>query len=117
MNASASLGMQARLWFWQRMSAIVLALCVVVHLVVIMVAVRGGLTGAEVLQRTRENWAFAAFYAVFVLACAVHVPIGLLAIAQEWLGWRSRSAFVGAWLFSALLGVAGLRAVYGVVMP
>jgi fumarate reductase subunit C len=116
-NSSVSLRLQARLWFWQRMSAIVLALCVVVHLIVIMVAVRGGLTAAEVLQRTRQNWAFAAFYVVFVLACTVHVPAGLLTIAQEWLGWRSRTAVVAAWLFAAVLAVAGLRAVYGVVMP
>jgi len=117
MNSSVTLRTQARLWYWQRMSAIVLALCVIVHLAVIMVAVRGGLTAGQVLQRTRGNWAFAAFYAVFVLACTVHVPVGLLTIAEEWLGWRSRTAVVAAWLFAALLAVAGLRAVYGVVMP
>ena len=51
----------------QRMSAMVLALCVVVHLGGMIYAVRGGLTAAEILGRTRGNWAFGAFYAVFVV--------------------------------------------------
>ncbi len=117
MSSSISVGAQARLWYWQRISAMVLALCVVVHIIGIMLAVRGGLSGAEVLARTQGNWLFGAFYATFVLACTVHVPIGLMRIAEEWLSWRSRSVVIAAWLFAALLAVAGLRAVYAVVMP
>ena len=70
---------QARRWYWQRISAMVLALCVVLHLAGMVWAVRGGLTAAEILSRTQGNGLFAVFYAVFVLACAVHVPIGLAA--------------------------------------
>ena len=106
---------QARRWYWQRISAMVLALCVLVHLVVIVYAVRGGLSAAEILGRTRGNWGFAAFYAVFAIACAVHVPIGVSNIAQEWLGMGSRAAL---WLGRALalvLLVMGLRAVVAVV--
>ena len=33
---------QARRWYWQRSSAMVLGLCVVVHLAIMIVAVRGG---------------------------------------------------------------------------
>ncbi|MGO4326390.1 succinate dehydrogenase [Cupriavidus sp. 2TAF22] len=117
MNETLSVATQARLWYWQRLSAMVLALCVVGHIAVIMVAVRGGLSGAEVLARTRGNWLFGAFYACFVLACTVHVPVGLMRIAEEWLAWRSRSVVAAAWLFGALLACAGLRAVYAVVMP
>jgi fumarate reductase subunit C len=54
---------QALLWYAQRISAMVLAVCVIVHLVTIVYAVRGGLTGAEILGRTRGNWAFGGFYA------------------------------------------------------
>lgn len=117
MNKAIPIATQARLWYWQRISAMVLALCVVGHLIVILIAVRGGLSGSEVLARTRGNWAFGAFYACFVLACTVHVPIGLMRIAEEWLAWRSRSVVAAAWLFSAVLAAAGLRAVYAVVMP
>lgn len=117
MSQSLSVVTQAKLWYWQRVSAMVLALCVIVHLVGIIMAVRGGLSGAEVLARTQGNWLFGAFYAVFVLASTVHVPIGLMRIAEEWFGWRSRSVVIAAWLFAALLAFAGLRAVYAVIVP
>ena len=44
---------ETRLWLAQRASAAVLALCVAVHLVTMIAAVRGGLTAAEMLGRTR----------------------------------------------------------------
>ena len=50
---------QARRWYWQRISAMVLALCVLVHLGVMIYAVRGGLSAAEILGRTRGNPAVA----------------------------------------------------------
>jgi fumarate reductase subunit C len=106
---------QARRWYWQRISAMVLAICVLVHLVIIVYAVRGGLSAADVLGRTHGNWGFAAFYSVFVLACAVHVPVGVANIAQEWWGMRERLSLWLARAFGALLLVAGLRAVYAVV--
>ncbi len=107
--------LQARLWYWQRISAMVLALAVAVHLVIIVVAVRGGLSGAEILGRTHGSWVFGGFYTAFVLACAVHAPIGLAKVIEEMLGWRG--ARVG-WLtgtFALLLLAAGLRAVWAVV--
>lgn len=106
---------QAKLWYWQRVSALVMALCVVGHLGIIIYAVRGGLSAAEVLGRTHGNWPLGGFYAVFLLACAVHVPIGLATIAAEWLGWRGRSADLAASLFGGLIAVMGLRAIYGLV--
>lgn len=106
---------QARQWYWQRVSAMVLALCVVVHLVTIVWAVRGGLSAAEILGRTQGNWAVGLFYAVFVVAAAVHAPIGLARIAEEWLGWSTRASNRAALLFGALLLVLGLRAVWAVV--
>jgi fumarate reductase subunit C len=92
----------------------VLALCVLVHIVVMVYAVRGGLSAAEILGRTRGNAGWAAFYALFVLAVAVHAPIGLRAIAIEWLGWRGRSLGIFVHLFAALLLAMGLRAVWAV---
>jgi fumarate reductase subunit C len=108
---------QARRWYWQRISAMVLAACVVLHLAGMVWAVRGGLSAAEILARTQGNGMFAAFYAVFVLACAVHVPIGLASIAREWWRW---SPAVAAWFargVTAALLVLGLRAVWGVYAP
>ena len=106
---------QALLWYWQRVSAMVLALCVVVHLAGIIYAVRGGLTAAEILGRTRGNWAFGAFYAVFVVACAIHAPIGVASIVGETTVGRGSSALVVASALGVAILVMGLSAVYGLV--
>ena len=102
------------LWVAQRASAAVLAICVVVHLITIIYAVRGGLSAAEILERTRGNAGWFAFYSVFVLAVTVHAPIGLRPIMTEWLGWRGRSRDVIALGFAALLAWMGMRAVFTV---
>lgn len=105
---------QAGLWIAQRASAAVLAVCVVVHLCTIIYAVQGGLSAAEILERTRGNAGWFAFYSVFVLAVTVHVPVGLRSVCSEWLGWRGRSRDLALLLFAAFLAWAGMRAVLGV---
>ena len=105
---------EAKLWYGQRISAMVLALCVVVHLAVMIYAVRGGLTGAEILGRTRGSFSFAAFYGIFVIACAVHVPVGLMRIFEEWLRLDRFLSVVLAKMFGVTILFLGLRAVYGV---
>jgi fumarate reductase subunit C len=115
-GAASAAGVRFETWLWiaQRASAAVLALCVLVHLVTIIYAVRHGLTGAAILGRTRGNGAALAFYFVYVLAIAVHAPIGLRTLCQEWLGWRKASL---NW-FIAVLALAlfafGLRAGWAV---
>jgi fumarate reductase subunit C len=108
---------QALLWYWQRVSAMVLALCVVVHLAGVIYAVRGGLTAAEILGRTRGSWAFGAFYAVFVIACAIHAPIGIANVVAESTGGRGSAHVVIPPLFALAILAMGLRAVYAVVAP
>jgi len=103
--------LETGLWIAQRASAGVLAFCVVVHLVTIVYAVRGGLSAAEILGRTRGNAGWLAFYMVFVLAVAVHAPIGLRPVLAEWLGWRGRSRDAFMIFFSLLLYGTGMRAV------
>jgi succinate dehydrogenase subunit C len=101
-------------WAAQRATAVVLAVCACVHLATIVWAVRGGLSAAEILGRTRGSAGWAAFYAVFVLALAVHAPIGLRAVAIEWLGWRGASRDWAAVLAGIALAAMGLRAVAAV---
>ena len=105
---------QVLLWTAQRVSAAVLALCVIVHLVTIIYAVRHGLSAAEILGRTRGSYGWFTFYALFVAAVAVHAPIGLRNILSEVLGWRG----AGLNLLMLVLGVAlawwGMRAVLAV---
>ena len=115
-SAAAPAIAQARRWYWQRISAMVLVLCVLVHLAVIVYAVRGGLSAAEILGRTRGNWAFAIFYVVFVIASAVHVPVGIANIARESTGLREGAALWLGRAVALLLLVMGLRAVAAVVL-
>ncbi len=58
------------LFLVERLSAVVLAIAVAVHLATILYAIRGGLTAGEILARTHGNLGFFAFYSVFVAAVA-----------------------------------------------
>lgn len=98
----------------QRLSAAVLALAVVVHLVGILIAVRHELTAADVLARTRGNTLFFAYYSVFVAATAVHAPIGLRNVIGEWSRWRGRTLDGAMLALAAIILVLGLRAAYAV---
>jgi len=110
----ASVRTETWLWIAQRASAALLALCVLVHLVTIIYAVRHGLSGAAILERTRGNVAGLAFYVVYVSAIAVHAPIGLRTLCQEWLGWRGASLNRVAGALALALFVFGLRAGWAV---
>jgi fumarate reductase subunit C len=106
----------ALLFLAQRASAGVLAFAVVVHLATIIYAVRGGLTAAEVLGRTRGNGWFLAFYALFVVAVAVHAPIGVRNILREWTRVRGVAADLTASAVALLLLLLGMRAVVAVYL-
>jgi fumarate reductase subunit C len=107
---------QAYLWLIQRLSAAVLALCVLVHLATLVYAVRGGLSAAEILGRTRGNAAWLSFYSIFVFAVTLHVPIGLRAVLAEWLGWRGAGRDPLLFLFGVFLAWMGMRAVMAVFL-
>lgn len=107
---------EARLWLAQRLTAAILAVCVVVHLITIIYAVRGGLSAGEILARTRGSMAWASFYVVFVLAAAIHGAIGLRTIAAEWLGLRGEAAEWTMTVIGLALALTGLRAVAAVVI-
>ncbi len=105
---------QVLLWTVQRISAAVLAWCVLVHLITMIYAVKSGLSAADVLSRTRGNFGWAAFYALFVAAVAVHAPIGLRTILSEMLGWRGTALDLLALAVGMALALWGWRAVWGV---
>jgi fumarate reductase subunit C len=113
--APAGVRAQVLLWAAQRISALVLAVCVVVHLVTAIYAIRAGLSAAEILSRTRGNIGWALFYGVFVAAVAVHAPIGLRNIILEMTSWKGRSLHVAMALVALALAWSGWRAVYAVV--
>jgi len=102
----------AWLFVLQRASAAVLALCVLVHLATILYAVRHGLSAQAIVARVHASAVWPAFYALFVVAVAVHAPIGLRAVVGEWL--RMRGPLVDALLALAAAGllVGGLYTVF-----
>jgi fumarate reductase subunit C len=108
--------MNVRLYVWQRLTAALMAPLVLVHLAVIFYATQKGLSAADILARTRGSIAWTAFYGLFVVAAAVHAPIGLRTALGEWtpLGPRTRNLVATA--FGIVLLVLGLRAVAAVVL-
>jgi len=53
--------------------------------------------------------------AMFVLAAAVHGPIGLRTIVREMTAWRGRSLDLAAVLFALVILWLGLRAIAGII--
>lgn len=106
--------MEGRLFVLQRLTALVMAPFVLVHLGVILYAVRGGLTAAEIMSRTQGSWIWIPFYGLFVLSVALHVPIGVRNILIEWAGLRRGAATVVSAAFGLVLLGLGLRAVAAV---
>ncbi|QWD63596.1 succinate dehydrogenase [Polynucleobacter sp. MWH-UH2A] len=105
--------LQAKLWYAQRISAMVLGICVAIHLLIIFYAIRGGLSAQEILGRTQGNIGLAIFYETFVLACFVHAPIGVANILQETFP-NSGLAKPISTLLAILILVLGTVAVCGV---
>lgn len=107
--------MERRLFVLQRLTAMVLAPLVLVHLGLVLVAIRGGLSAAEILARTQGSVGWALFYGLFVVTVAVHAPIGVRNVLREWTGLPRGAVDLLALGFGGLLLVIGLRAVWAVV--
>lgn len=103
--------MEARLFALQRFTAMLMAPFVLVHVAVIIYAVRGGLTAAEILSRTKGNWVWILFYGLFVLSVSLHVPIGIRNVLVEWLRLGRSTALAISMVFGLALLVLGWRAV------
>ena len=107
--------MNRYLFIAQRVSAMILAPLVIIHLGLILYAVSDGLSGAEILSRTHGSWAWASFYFAFVLSVAVHAPIGIRNILKEWTSMNQAIINGFCLLFGLMLLLLGIRAVTSVV--
>lgn len=107
--------MERALFLAQRISAIILGPLVLVHLGLILFAVRNGLSGAEILSRTQGSISWSVFYGLFVLSVTVHAPIGLRNILQEWSRISPLTINIVALLFALIFLALGLRAVAAIV--
>ena len=107
--------MTATSYALQRLSAAILAPLVLIHIIVMIIAIQGGLSAAEILGRTQGSWLWGGFYGVFVVAAGIHISVGLSNILTEWTS-MSRGMVAGlAHGYATLAIFLGLRAVYAVV--
>jgi len=103
-----------RLYLIQRLTAALMAPFVLIHLSVILYAMGGGLTGEEILSRTRGSLGWGLFYGAFVIAAALHGSIGLRNILDEISPVKGRMANLFALLICVFLLAMGLRAVVAI---
>ena len=103
-----------RLYMLQRITALLMAPLVLGHIAVMIYAIQGGLTAAEILGRTKGSLAWFAFYGLFVLAVSVHGAIGMRVVMYEWAGLKGK--WLDTFMYSAgfFLLIIGARAVWAV---
>lgn len=102
------------LYMAQRISALIMAPLVLMHIGVMIYAIQGGLSAAEILGRTQGSTLWFVFYSTFVVAVSVHAAIGLRTVISEWVGLRGRTLNGTACGIFALLLILGMQAVYAV---
>jgi fumarate reductase subunit C len=103
-----------RLYMFQRLSALLMAPFVIGHLAVMIYAIQGGLSTAEILGRTQGSVLWFLFYGIFLVAVSIHGAIGLRAIAHEWGGVKGAPLEGFMWLAGLGLFALGARAVWAV---
>jgi fumarate reductase subunit C len=98
----------------QRITAIILAGLVAIHLALIIYAIDGGMTAGEILSRTRASLFWPMFYGVFVIAITIHAPLGLRNILLELTKINHRPVNALSLAFALMLLLLGARAVWGI---
>lgn len=102
-------------YFLQRLTGAMLAVCLAIHLVTVIYAVNGELSAAEIAGRVRGSTSWIAFYGFFMLTVVIHATIGLRNIFSELsdLGERTIGLISSTYAVIALiLGFFALRAIW-----
>ncbi len=100
----------------QRVTALVLVPLILIHIGVIYVAIRGGLSAAEILGRTSGSALWGYYYGTFVTMVAIHAPIGVRNVLREWTPLPRMIIDVACVALLFALLVLGLRAVWIVTL-
>lgn len=108
--------MNLRLYMLQRITALVMAPLVLGHLAVMIYAIQGGLSAAEILGRTQGSVLWFLFYGTFVVAVSIHGAIGLRTVAHEWVGLKGTVLDTFMWVVGFGLLALGARAVWAVTV-
>jgi len=105
-----------RLYMAQRITALLMAPLVIGHLCVMIYAIRGGLSAAEILGRTQGSILWFLFYGVFVVAVSIHGAIGLRTVLHEWASLKGAALEAAMWIIGLGLFGLGARAVFAVTL-
>ena len=105
-----------KLYLAQRISALIMAPLVLIHLGGMIVAVQGGLDAAEMLSRTQGSYLWGGIYGLFVVCVAIHAAIGVRVVVFEL--WSPGERFLNTltWVIGISLLFMGSRAVVAVVL-
>ena len=107
--------LDTRLYLLQRISAMIMAPLVMLHLGVIIIVIQGGLDSAEILSRTQGSFFWGSIYSLFVVMVSIHAAIGLRVVMFEWLKITDLTLNLISWLIFVILISTGFRAVFAVV--
>lgn len=107
--------LDTRLYLLQRISALIMAPLVLLHLGVMIIAIQGGLDSAEILSRTRGSLFWGAIYGLFVITVSIHAAIGMRVVMFEWLRIKGSVLNSFSWFVFVVLLLMGLRAVISVI--
>ncbi len=105
-----------RLYMLQRITALLMAPLVLGHLAMMIYAVQGGVSAAEILGRTQGSIAWMLFYGGFVVAVSVHAAIGLRVVVHETTGLKHGLLDLFTWTVATGLFLFGARAVMAVTL-
>jgi len=106
---------QSETWLWlaQRTSAVVLAVCIAVHLTTMIIAMQGGLSTAEIAGRISGNPMWLVFYGIFLTAVAIHAPIGMRTVLLESTQLSAKRVGLLTMLLGLFVFVLGVRTIFG----
>jgi succinate dehydrogenase subunit C len=107
--------LDVRLYLLQRITAMIMAPLVLLHLGVMILAIQGGLDSTEILSRTQGSYFWGSVYGLFVLAVSIHAAIGVRVVLFEWLRIRGMQLNFLCWFLFIVLLMMGVRAVYAVI--
>lgn len=104
---------QPKIWLLQRLSAVILAICSITHLIIIINAVKGGLTAAEIIDRVGASTEWFIFYSTFIIAASIHAPIGIRTVLRESTNASNIKITVIIYSFGLLLVGLGMWSIWG----
>ena len=105
--------------FWlfvlQRLSAMILAPLVFLHLATMVYTIQDGLTASEILSRTKGSLFWGTIYSLFITTATIHGSIGLRAIIGEMTPFKGTSRNIFTFVFASFVLALGFRAMKAVI--